>query len=96
MAADERVTRRIVVEGRVQGVGYRYFVIHEAEALGVIGWVRNLFDGRVELLAHASPGVIDVLVGRLWSGPRLARVTAVEVDEAAEFVGRGFAVLPSA
>jgi acylphosphatase len=89
------VTRRLLIQGRVQGVGYRYFVIREAEALGVTGWVRNLLDGDVEVLACAAPQVLDVLAGRLWAGPRLAKVIALDVTEVSPFTGNDFRVLPS-
>lgn len=90
------VTRRILVQGRVQGVGYRYFVVLEAEALGVTGWVRNLLDGGVEVLACGRPDVVDALVGRLWAGPRLSRVTAVDVTDVEPYTGGGFRVLATA
>jgi acylphosphatase len=94
--ANRRVTRRIRVDGRVQGIGYRYFVVIEAEALAISGWVRNLMDGSVEVLACAQADRIDVLVGRLWRGPRMAKVTAVDVTDAAPFEGCGFRVASSA
>jgi len=92
---DRKVTRRIRVEGRVQGVGYRYFAVSEAEALVVSGWVRNLMDGSVEVLACAAGDRIDVLVGRLWRGPRMAKVTAVDVTDTEPFEGCGFRVVSS-
>jgi acylphosphatase len=92
---DGRVTRRIVVGGRVQGVGYRYFVASEAEALAVAGWVRNRFDGSVEVLASAPPDRVEAFVGRLWRGPRLARVATVDVSDAEPFEGDGFRVISS-
>jgi acylphosphatase len=54
-------TKKFVVSGRVQGVGFRYFVVREAEALSLAGWVRNLPDGRVEVLASGDDGPVDVL-----------------------------------
>ena len=91
-----KVTRRILVEGRVQGVGYRYFVIREAEALGVTGWVRNRLDGGVEVLACGPTDALDVLAGRLWAGPRMAKVMGVDVTDVAPYTEPGFRVLPSA
>jgi acylphosphatase len=70
--------RRFVVRGRVQGVGFRWFVEREAHILGIAGWVRNNADGGVEVLAQ---GTRDQLIGlhtRLREGPRAARVDAVE------------------
>ncbi len=72
------VTKRFIVSGRVHGVGFRYFVVREAEALGLAGWVRNLPDGRVEVLASGDGGPVDVLEGRLWQGPPHAHVAGVE------------------
>jgi acylphosphatase len=72
------VTKRFIVSGRVQGVGFRYFVVREAEALGLAGWVRNLPDGRVEVLASGDGGPVDTLEGRLWQGPPHAHVAGIE------------------
>jgi len=89
------VARRYLVSGRVQGVGYRYFAMREADALGVAGWARNLADGRVEVLAAAEDAMLHAFEGRLWQGPPHARVTAVE-GEAAEPPERpGFRILPT-
>ncbi|MBI4916300.1 MAG: acylphosphatase [Acidobacteria bacterium] len=87
--------RRYLVSGRVQGVGFRYFVAREAEALGVAGWVRNLPDGQVEVLAEGTDPQLSTLEGRLWQGPPHARVAAVGVDAADEHPAGGFAVLPT-
>ncbi len=89
------VTKRFVVSGRVQGVGFRYFVVREAEALGLAGWVRNLPDGRVEVLASGEGGPVDVLEGRLWQGPPYARIAGVEVADAEPPATVGFRVLPT-
>lgn len=75
--------RRVLIQGRVQGVGFRYFVAREAQALGMTGWVRNLPDGRVEAVVAGEDTALDVLEGRIWQGPPLARVISVE-SEAAE------------
>ena len=74
---------RFVVSGRVQGVGFRYFVSREANALGLVGWVRNLADGRVEVLVAGDDAVLHVFEGRLWTGPPHARIATV-TNEAAE------------
>ncbi|MEJ2581825.1 MAG: acylphosphatase, partial [Acidobacteriota bacterium] len=57
--------KRYLVRGRVQGVGFRYFVWREAEAPGVAGWVRNMADGSVEVVAAASADTLDLLMRRL-------------------------------
>jgi acylphosphatase len=68
-----------VVRGRVQGVGFREFVRHEASTRGLAGYVRNSDDGRcVELVAEGDDAAIDDLVGALHEGPRFARVERVE------------------
>lgn len=87
--------RRYLVSGRVQGVGFRYFVAREAEALGLAGWVRNLPDGQVEVLAEGTEPQLSTLEGRLWQGPPHARVATVGVEPADERTDGGFRVLPT-
>lgn len=72
---------RYLVSGVVQGVGFRYFVRRQAERLGVRGWVRNLPDGRVEVVAGGDPDVLSELEKALWAGPSRSRVTDVEKSE---------------
>jgi acylphosphatase len=79
--------RRFVVRGRVQGVGFRWFVEREAHILGIAGWVRNNHDGSVEVLAHGTRDQLSGLHSRLRVGPRAARVDAVEVSEARPVAG---------
>ena len=74
--------RRFFVRGRVQGVGFRWFVEREAHLLGIAGWVRNNHDGSVEVLAQGTRDQLAGLHSRLREGPRAARVDAVEVSEA--------------
>ena len=71
--------RRYIVRGRVQGVGFRWFVEAEARMLGVNGWVRNNPDGTVEVLAAGSSEQLAGLHRRLRQGPRAARVDDVDV-----------------
>jgi acylphosphatase len=79
-----------VVKGRVQGVGFREFVRHEASTRGITGYVRNSDDGRdVELVAEGEDAAIDDLARVLHEGPRFARVE--QVDERYSEAGRGFA-----
>jgi acylphosphatase len=81
-AAEKSVeARRFVVRGRVQGVGFRWFVEREAHILGIAGWVRNNADGSVEVLAQGSRDQLSGLRTRLRQGPRAARVDAVEESE---------------
>ncbi len=73
--------RRFLVRGRVQGVGFRWFVEREAHILGVAGWVRNNADGSVEVLAQGTRDQLSGLRSRLRQGPRAARVDGVEESE---------------
>ena len=79
--------RRFVVRGRVQGVGFRWFVEREAHMLGVCGWVRNNADGSVEVLAMGTREQLSGLRSRLQQGPRAARVDAVEEKNAQPVTG---------
>jgi acylphosphatase len=74
--------RRFVVRGRVQGVGFRWFVEREAKTLGISGWVRNNADSSVEVLAMGTRDQLAGLRSRLQQGPRAARVDNVEESEA--------------
>ena len=73
---------RFVVRGRVQGVGFRWFVEREAHILGIAGWVRNNPDSSVEVFAVGSRDQLSGLRSRLREGPRAARVDNVEEFEA--------------
>lgn len=68
------------VEGEVQGVGYRYFVVENARSLGLTGWVRNRYDGSVEVLAEGTRSYLDILVDALQQGPRASRVSNVRKE----------------
>ena len=72
------VARRFIVRGRVQGVGFRWFVEREAHILGIAGWVRNNPDSSVEVLAQGTKEQLAGLRSRLREGPRAARVDDVE------------------
>lgn len=74
--------RRYIVRGRVQGVGFRWFVEREARTLGLAGWVRNRPDGTVEVLAMGNHEQLSRLHSRLRQGPRAARVDNIDVSEA--------------
>ena len=69
---------RFIVQGRVQGVGYRYFVLQQAEALGVTGFARNRPDGSVEVVAEGSDEALHALEDRLKEGPAFAAVTGLD------------------
>ncbi|MEA3195656.1 MAG: acylphosphatase [Betaproteobacteria bacterium] len=77
------VTRQIRVSGRVQGVGYRVSLQHEARRQGVSGWVRNRRDGTVEAVLQGSAEAVDAVIAWARQGPQGSRVTDV-IDSAAE------------
>src|SRR5215472_11204776 len=81
LAEKQIEARTFVVRGRVQGVGFRWFVEREAHMLGVAGWVRNNHDGSVEVLALGTRDQLSGLRSRLHQGPRAARVENVEESE---------------
>lgn len=72
--------RRFTISGRVQGVGYRAFAARVARALKLRGGARNLEDGRVEVVASGAVHALDRMESALGEGPRLARVTRVDVE----------------
>ena len=93
--------RHVTVRGRVQGVGYRYFVEYEARARGLEGWVRNRRDGSVEALFSGSMEAVAAMIAACRRGPSSARVQALQ-DEAANpdllnlrEAGERFSVLPT-
>jgi len=74
----ETQAKRFYVSGRVQGVGFRYFIERTAVGLGVGGYARNLFDGRVEVYAIGSAKQMDALRNALRQGSRMAQVHRVD------------------
>jgi len=74
-AASRRV--RLIVSGRVQGVGFRYAAVREGRRLGLAGWARNTPDGNVEIVAEGPPVALQTFVAWCHQGPPSARVTAV-------------------
>lgn len=84
---------RFVVSGRVQGVCYRASVREKAESLGIEGWVRNLADGCVELVAAGEAIAIEDLAAWLWEGPPAASVSSVAVSDWDGELGAGFAIV---
>ena len=78
-------TIRILIGGRVQGVGYRFFVIDAARRLGIVGYTRNLPTRRhVEVVASGTDDLLEKLVDLLWVGPIGASVDSVEIAELPE------------
>ena len=89
MTSTENTTQacRFIVRGRVQGVGFRWFVEREAHILGIAGWVHNNADGSVEVLAMGSREQLLGLRSRLRAGPRAARVDNVEETDTRPVAG---------
>ncbi len=83
---------RYIVSGRVQGVGYRYFVLRQADALGVTGYTRNRSDGSVEVVAEGSDAALADFEARLREGPSFAEVAGVTREAIAERGSGGFDV----
>ena len=78
---DQRVRRRVVAHGRVQGVFFRDTVSSEAESRGVAGWVRNRDDGTVEAVFEGDPEAVQAMVDLCGSGPESAEVAKLEAGE---------------
>ena len=94
--SDDRIARRLVISGRVQGVWYRGWTVDQARALGLDGWVRNRTDGTVEALIAGSQAAVDQLVALCGEGPPHARVTAVDSTPADDPGPVGFNQRPTA
>jgi acylphosphatase len=93
---EERRIVRVMISGLVQGVGFRAWMVWEAQARGISGWVRNRLSGDVEALLAGPPDAVEALCAACWRGPAAAQVDKVEIlpaDEAALHeggAGRGF------
>ena len=87
-------SRRLIIQGMVQGVAYRYHMTEEARRLGVSGWVRNRRDGSVEALVSGDAEAIAAIIAWARHGPPSAEVTHVAV-ELAEASGDEFREIPS-
>jgi len=91
----DRTAVRLLISGMVQGVGYRYWAMGEARRLGLEGWVRNLTDGRVEILALGAGDRIEELEKSCHAGPSSARVIRVARGPAVDDGSRGFSEKPT-
>ena len=74
--------KHLRIAGRVQGVGFRYFMERRAGELGVTGWVRNRHDGTVEAVVHGWPDDVNAMLDWARRGPPAARVTRMDVNDA--------------
>ena len=90
-----RRTIHVRVEGRVQGVGYRAWVVDAAGSLSLDGWVRNRRDGAVEAVFGGVSGQVADMLKQCERGPSLARVTQVVIIGEGLTVDPGFTVLPT-
>jgi acylphosphatase len=90
------IARRLIVRGRVQGVGFRYALVDAATMMGADGWVRNRRDGTVEALVQGEDAIVDAVVAWCRRGPPAARVTTVDVEAAMPDSGTtGFSMKPT-
>jgi acylphosphatase len=86
---------RLIIEGRVQGVGYRWWALSKAVRLGLDGWVRNRRDGDVEAVFAGLADKVDDMIRVCHRGPEAARVASVQVQPHADDPGKGFQKSPS-
>jgi acylphosphatase len=99
MTKEAALARRVIVEGFVQGVGYREFARLAAIRLRISGWIQNLTDGSVEAFISGAPADIEAMLVEMRRGPRGANVTNIRFTELAETeapASRGFVVRSTA
>ena len=89
-------TVRLAIQGRVQGVSYRWWMVGEATQRGLNGWVRNRRDGSVEVLVSGPIATVDELIEACRQGPPAARVTDIEIVAEEGAVTGGFEQKPTA
>ena len=86
------IRQRVIVHGRVQAVGFRYYARIEAQRLGVSGWIRNRSDGAVEAEIEGDAASVDAMLGWLDEGPPGADVTSISTADLTPTGERGFRV----
>jgi acylphosphatase len=93
----ETIVRHVLVEGLVQGVGYREFVWRAAMRLGISGWVRNRSEGTVEARIEGAPASVEAMLAEMRRGPGLAQVTSLRLldPDHGEAQSGTFAVRPT-
>jgi acylphosphatase len=80
MSESEQLRLHAIVKGRVQGVGFRAFVVENGIAFGATGWARNRWDGSVEVVAEGDRKTLENLLAALQRGPRISNVTQVDQE----------------
>ncbi|MBI9046851.1 MAG: acylphosphatase [Anaerolineaceae bacterium] len=96
MQSNQENAVHMVVEGRVQGVGFRYYTLTEAKKLSLSGWVRNTWDGKVEILVEGSQNLLQLFINRIRQGPSSSFVSDVKInwqEESGKF--RNFDIKPT-
>ena len=88
-------TLRVIIEGRVQGVWFRGWMVEQAQRLGIRGWVQNRRDGRVEALFSGPTADVDEMISACRDGPPLADVVTITEYPAEAPGGEGFHALPT-
>ncbi len=76
-----KITRHLLIRGRVQGVGFRNYMAYKAQQLGIKGWVRNRSDGSVEALVQGTADAVGEMIACAQRGPRASEVSGVTVSE---------------
>ena len=87
---------RLLINGRVQGVGYRDWLVWKASGLGLTGWVRNLGRDQVEAVLSGEDSAVDAALAACHRGPRAARVDAITTEDIAAPEMKGFVRRPTA
>ena len=80
MPAIEIKRLHAIISGRVQGVGFRWYTIEAAHGYKINGWVKNLYDGSVEVMAEGPREQLDLFLNRLWEGPNWSHVDSVHTE----------------
>lgn len=88
----EVVQKHVFISGRVQGVGFRYFIQQNAADLNLKGWAKNLADGRVEVVISGNSDRIEQMINKLKEGPSFARVHDLEVNSESTDDFSGFSI----
>ena len=87
--------KRLIISGRVQGVGFRVWMVEKARELGVSGWVRNRIDGSIEALVAGDTAAVEELLRLCRRGPRMAEVVSIEEELADPPEHFGFRQIPT-